>query len=117
MSNPSSFVVSLILIVFPLSVGAIFPFPPNFDSGYRNGRAWVYINGDGQADFCRVIGPDELGGMLAYCPAEHRYRLSAHEGGFHWQAWGEWRPEDPTFAKRVSTVLLIRSDGGVQPFS
>lgn len=55
--------------------------------------------------------------VLAYGPAEARYRLSAHEGGFRWQAWGEWRPEDPALAKRVRTVLLIRSDGGVQTFS
>jgi hypothetical protein len=34
------------------------------DPGYDNGRAWVDVNGDGKADYCRVVG---LGSKSVQC--------------------------------------------------
>ncbi len=37
----------------------------NLSQGYDSGRAWVDFNGDGRADFCRIIGGEVSGYYLA----------------------------------------------------
>jgi hypothetical protein len=39
---------------------------PVLDWGYDDGRAWVDVNGDGKADFCRVTGENKEDGYLLY---------------------------------------------------
>lgn len=42
------------------------------DGGFLEGRAWVDVNGDGKADYCRVVGKDD--------PPEKRARCTLSNG-------------------------------------
>lgn len=74
------------------------------DAGYDEGRAWVDVDGDGRADFCRVTASNGVGGILvctlstATGPNGPVYRSAPLDAGYkEGRAWvdvnGDGRPD------------------------